>query len=122
MYFSIPVLLLSLVMVALFIPREEPIQHSTDVLEGYRGVFSNRSAIASLLGHAFGTSVWIITLSLTFSFFREVFAMSRSSVVYLTFGTAFSYLVGAILSRRIIPRYGRKKSVMGSIILMGLTI
>jgi hypothetical protein len=33
---------------------------------------------------------------------------------------AFSYMVGVILSRRIIPFLGRKKSVMGAIIAMGL--
>jgi predicted MFS family arabinose efflux permease len=119
-YFSIPVLLLSLILVTFFIPRHESIRHSSDVLEGYKGVFSSKSAVASLLGHALGHSVWAITASLAFSFFREEFSMSRASVVYLMLGSAFSYMVGAILSRRIVPFFGRKKSVMVAIIAMGL--
>jgi MFS family permease len=46
--------------------------------------------------------------------------MSRANVVYLIIVTAFSYMVGAILSRRIVPFFGRKKSVMGAILAMGL--
>jgi len=93
---------------------------SSDVLEGYRGVFSNKSALACLIGHAFGASVWVISLSLSFSFFREVFSLSRANVVYLTYGTSLSYLIGVIMSRRIIPRFGRKRSAMGSLVLVGL--
>lgn len=120
MFFSIPILLISVVMSWILIPREITLIQSIDIFEGYKGIFSNKSAIASLLGHAFGSGIWIITLSLAFSFFREVFSMSRGSVVYLTFGTAGAYLVGAILSRSIIPRLGRKKATMFSVVLMGL--
>ncbi|MFW6109084.1 MAG: MFS transporter [archaeon] len=88
-------------------------------MRGIKG-FSQTSAVASLTANGFGTGVWIITLSLAFSFFREVFSMSRGSVVYLTFGTTTSYLVGAILSRSIIPRLGVKRSTMFSVIFMGL--
>jgi predicted MFS family arabinose efflux permease len=120
MFFSVTILLISVVMSWILVPREETLIQSIDIFEGYKGIFSNKSAVASLLGNAFGSGIWIITLSLAFSFFREVFSMSRGSVVYLTFGTAGAYLVGAILSRRIIPKLGSKKTTMFSVVLMGI--
>jgi MFS family permease len=84
-------------------------------------VFSSGSAVACLFGHVFGNSAWMISVTLAFSFFREVFLMSRGNVVYLTFGTSFTYLFGALSSRRIVPWLGRKKSTIVSLVLMALS-
>jgi DHA1 family inner membrane transport protein len=119
LFLTIPLLLVSLVMIIVFVPSEETVQRSSDVLAGYKGVFSTRSAVACLLGQAFGSGAWMITLSLAFSFFREVYSMSRTNVVYLTFGTSFAYIVGALSARQIIPRVGWRRSTMVSVVLMG---
>jgi predicted MFS family arabinose efflux permease len=116
---STPILALSLVLIVVFVPREEAVQSGTDVLAGYRGVFSSRSTVACLLGQVFGRSVWLTTVSLAFSFFREVFLMSRGDVVYLTFGTSAAFMVGALSARRFIPLVGWKRSTMVSLVLMG---
>lgn len=117
---STPILIASLVLIVVFVPTEETEQRRSDVLAGYRGVFSNRSAVACLLGRVFGRSVWMITVSLAFSFFRDVFLMSRGNVVYLTFGTSAAFMVGALSARRVIPMFGWKKSTMGSMVFMSL--
>jgi predicted MFS family arabinose efflux permease len=120
LFFSIPLLLLSIILSFIFIPKEEITHPSQDVLAGYKGVFSSRSAVACLLAQALGSGAWMITLTLAFSFFREVFLMPRGNVVYLTFGTASTYMLGALSSRRIIPNLGLKRSTMFTLALIGL--
>jgi predicted MFS family arabinose efflux permease len=117
---STSLLILSLVLTIVYIPSEETVQRSSDVLAGYKGVFSSRSAVACLFGHVFGNGAWMISANLAFSFFRDVFLMSRSNVVYLTFDTSFGYLLGALSSRRVIPWLGRRKSTIVSLVSIGL--
>jgi MFS family permease len=61
----------------------------------------------------------MITLSLAFSFFREVFLMSRDNVVFLTFGTSLAFISGALSARWVVPRFGWKHTTMVSVVLMG---
>ena len=120
LFLATPILLISLVFCVLLVPSEEMDQRSTDVLTGFKGVFSDRSAVACLFGQAFGSGAWMITLSLAFSFFRDVFLLSRENVVYLTFGTSFAFIVGALSARQIIPRFGWKRSTTVSVVFMGV--
>jgi len=62
----------------------------------------------------------MVTLSLNSSFFRQQFSMTRNDVVYVTVVMALGYIVGNLLSSRIIPRYGRRDTVIGASVLLGL--
>jgi len=118
--FSLPLILISLLVSLLYIPRLETSPQRMDILAGYRGILSNRSAIACLIGHGLGVGVWGVTLSLNFSYFRQVFLISRSSVVFITYGTAFSYMMGALASRNIVPKLGRRKATILSLASLGV--
>ncbi|NYT16251.1 MAG: MFS transporter [Methanomassiliicoccales archaeon] len=118
--FSLPLILISLLLSLLYIPRLETSPQRMDITAGYRGILSNRSAIACLIGHGLGVGVWGVPLSLSFSYFRQVFLISRSSVVYITYGTSLSYLVGALASSKIVPRLGRRKTTILSLGSLGV--
>jgi predicted MFS family arabinose efflux permease len=118
--FPLPLILISLIASLLYIPRLETSPQRMDILAGYKGILSNRSAIACLIGHGLGVGVWGVPLSLSFSYFRQVFLISRGSVVYITYGTSLSYLVGALASRNIVPRLGRRKTTILSLGSLGV--
>lgn len=118
--FALPIILIALLLTLVGIPSSEASTRKEDILAGYKGVLSNRSALATLIGTGIGLGVWMVTLSLSSSFFRQKFSMSRNDVVYVTVVMALSYISGTLLARKIIPRYGRRNTAVGASILLGL--
>jgi predicted MFS family arabinose efflux permease len=112
LFFALPLILVALALTVIGVPASETVNPRTDILAGYRGVFSNRSAIASLIGNMMGMFVWQIPLSLASSYYRSHHGISRGLVVYIIMAMAIIYIGGSLVSRRIISRTGYKKATV----------
>lgn len=118
--FALPIILMAILLTLFCIPSTEIDTRREDILAGYKGVLSSRSALACLVGSGMGLGVWMVTLSLNSSFFRQQFSMSRGIVVYITVVMALAYIAGTLLASKIIPRYGRRNTAIGASVLLGL--
>lgn len=118
--FALPIILVALLLTFAGVPSTESKSRKEDIMAGYRGIMASKSALACLASTGLGMGVWAITLSLGSSFFRQQFSMSRGDVVYVTVGMALLYIAGTLVSRKIIPKYGRRNTAIASSALMGL--
>lgn len=119
--FALPVILIALLLTLIGLPSQESTPRKRDILSGYKGIFSCKSAIACLISHGFAVGVWQISLSLASSFYRQQLSMSRGLVAYITIGMALAFIAGALISRKTIPRFGLKNATMVSSVFLGLS-
>lgn len=119
LYFAVPLILLSLILCLIGLPASKLRTEKFDIFAGYRGVFNNRSALASLVGYSLGIGVWSITLSLGASFFREQLDLTRDMVSNITILFSLFYIIGAIVTSRLILGFGYTRVVYGSLFLLG---
>jgi len=101
-------------------PESEQLLNKGGLLDGYRGIMSNRSAIACLLGGAFSSAAFTGITLYAASFYREVFILSRSSATYIIVGASLSYTIGAIVSGKFVNRYGRKTITCSTALIAGV--
>ena len=122
--FALPVSLLSMFMAMKGLPsktnaetqdKEEP-----RYTEGFKSVFTNRSAIACLFGTAFSAASWVGILGYSSSYFRDRFLMPRSQASILLSGAALCFMVSTYLGGRLVNRFGRKRITITTILLLGL--
>ena len=110
--FVLPIALLSLVLVAKGVPstsRNPQLAMSKgQYMEGFKEVFSNRSATACLAGSALIMAAWAAITVYGASFFREHFMVSLgfASMTYVV--SSICYIVGAQVSRSAVNWLGRK--------------
>jgi len=121
LFFALPLILVALLLTWMGVPVSETANPRTDVFAGYRGIFSNRSAIASLVGNMLGISVWTIPLSLASSYYRSHHGIPRGVIVYTISAMAMLFIGGSLISRRIISKIGYKKATMLFAIGLGLS-
>jgi predicted MFS family arabinose efflux permease len=110
--FIFPFSLLSLVSSYLFIPSEEKggePPSTGGVFDALKAVGTNLSASACMLTTALVFATWIVHLVYSSSFLRQTFSVSREFVSLSTILGASSYIVGSVLSGRVVNRFGRKK-------------
>ncbi len=125
--FVLPISLASLIVAFIGIPSES-VSSTSSVsegyyLEGFREVFSNRSAIACLIGTTFSLASYQVVLTYGISFYRQTYSISPSWASILFSGLALCYVVGSLLSGRLVNRFGRKSlTVIGYLSLGLLTV
>jgi len=120
LYFALPLIVISLLLCIKGLPESNSRNENSDMFAGYRGIFSNRSAIVSLVGYSLGMGVWSLTLSLGSSFYREHLSLSRDMVSNITILLSLFYIFGAMVTSRLIPRWGYTRVVYGSLFILGL--
>lgn len=122
--FALPVSLLSMFMAMKGLPsgtnaetqdKEEP-----RYTEGFKSVFTNRSAIACLFGTTFSAASWVGILGYSSSYFRDRFLMPRSQASIILSGAALCFMVSTYLGGRLVNRFGRKRITIATILLLGL--
>ena len=122
--FVLPVSLLSMLVTMKGLPIEPSIgnvdREEVGYTEGFKSVFTNRSAIACLFGTAFSAASWTGILGYSSSFFRDRFLMSRSQASIILSGVALSFMVSTYLGGRLVNKFGRKKMTQLGIILLSL--
>lgn len=122
--FVFPIALISLIVAYIGIPSE-PVGSASSVsegyyLEGFREVFSNRSAIACLIGTALSLASYQVVLTYGISFYRQTYSISPSWSTVLFSGLALCYIVGSLFSGRLVNRFGRKSLTVVGYLLLGL--
>lgn len=112
--FVLPASLLGLSVAAKGVPfpsqlrSGHPPRSKVNYLEGFKGVFANRSAIACFVGNAlamagaFGIQVYGV------SFVRERFLVSTEFASILIVGGSLSFTLGTLTIGQFVTRFGRK--------------
>jgi len=87
-----------------------------DYSEGFKGVFSNRSAVGCLVGSALSGAAWMAVPIYAPSFFRQRFLVSTGSASILVLVAAVCYTCGSLTGGRLVKRFGRKPlTVLGAL-------
>jgi len=118
--FVLPIILVALLLTTIGVPKHQLTAPRTDILAGYKGILSNKSAVACLVSYGLGLGAWQITLSLSTSNLRQQFLISRDVVVWITMLNAMMYIAGALVSRKVVSGYGVKNSSMFLNVLLGV--
>jgi predicted MFS family arabinose efflux permease len=109
--FVLPFSLLSLVSSYVVLPSEakgEGNPSSGGVVDALKAVGTNLSASACMVTTALVIATWSVHLIYSPSFLRQSFGLSRGFVSLSTIVGASSYIVGSVLSGRVVNRYGRR--------------
>jgi len=92
-----------------------------DILSGIKGVFSNKSALSSLIGYGLNAGVFSLVISLFASFYREQINVSLSTVSIMTSVISIFYIIGALTANRIILKIGCKRTAYSTLFLIGIS-
>lgn len=123
--YLLPSSALALILTTLIIPRGSSGSDNRDQIklgEGFKAIFSNRSAFFSLLGYLLIIVMWQGILTYNTSFFRTSFLISigEASIIILIGSTL--YTIGSVASSRIANRVGRKPLVAASILVASMML
>jgi len=125
--FVLPVLLLSLLLAAKGLPSvssgHQPKASMRDYSEGFKGVFSNRSAVGCLVGSALSGAAWMAILIYAPSFHRQQFLLPTGVVSVIVVVAALCYVAGSLVSGQFVKRLGRKPlTVLAALVAGAFTI
>jgi predicted MFS family arabinose efflux permease len=120
----LPLSLLCLVLVTVFLPKD-----SRDLsvgnglfLEGFKAVFSNRSAVACLVATVFSLAAWSFAIIFGTSFWRQRFLVSKDFISTILVGSASCFILGGLACGRFVNKFGRKDITTLSVLLVGTLI
>jgi len=122
--YLLPSSVLALVLTTLTVPRGTSGSYDKDQIklgEGFKAIFSNRSASSSLFGYLFAIVTWQGILTYGTSFFRDTFLISIGGASILILVGATLYTIGSVVSSRAAKRVGRKPLVAVSILVASMT-
>jgi len=124
--FVLPICVLAFLLAAKGLPVTSEGSHSVISLgsyfEGFKRVFSNRSADACLVGTALSWSAWQAILLYSSSFYRQRFLVSTGFASVLLMGAAVCFTVGNLVSGRLTKRFGRKPFTVLSALFTGIFV
>jgi len=122
--FMFPVSLLSMVLAIIGIPSKGSSLGvkviGQNYLEGFKRVFTNKSAISCLIGASLGMATWTATLTYSISFFRQRFLIPTSWASIILSGLALFFTLGSLSGGYLINIYGRKNFTILSTFLLGM--
>jgi len=129
--YALPFPLLSILLVFKGLPHESESEQTSlnkgSLADGFKGVLSNRSAVACLVSSALSSAAWQGILLYAISFYRQQFLVSKGIASYIMIGASMSYTLGALISSRFVNKLGRKpvtfiSSLMAGIFIFSFTI
>jgi predicted MFS family arabinose efflux permease len=118
--FVLPLYFVALLLSYFFVPSLTTRKVETDILAGYREIFSSKSAVACLVGNMLGMGFWMIFLTLGLTYLRTYYSIPRDTVVYLYTASSIVFLFSSVISGKIISRFGLKKMTILSVIGVGI--
>jgi len=122
--FVMPVLLASLLLAFFGLPSASSShKHAVNgktYLRSFKGVLSNRSATACLIGDVLRSAAFVAILIFGTSFFRQRFLVSTDFASIVILGAASSYAFGSLVSGRLVNKLGRKPSTVLTALLAGV--
>jgi predicted MFS family arabinose efflux permease len=124
--FVLPISLLSLLLAAKGLPStpySQKLETSKgSYLEGFKGVFTNRSAVACVIGYALSLTAFQAIGFYSPSFFRQRFLVSTSFASMTISGLYLCLTLGSLISGRLVDRFGRKLTTVLTVFIAGILI
>jgi len=119
----VPYSLLGLALVVLSLPSiRNTDEGRRGFLEGYRTIFSNRSAVSCLVGNTLYTVAWQGIVIYTASFVRERFQTSKSQASLVLTALSIGVVVGSYVGGWLVNRFNRKRTTVFSAFVVSLLI
>lgn len=100
-------------------PRQDALR---SIRGGFREIFRNRSALACLLSTTLTQIVWGGFIVYFVSFYRQHWGLPTEFVGVIWSANTFVYVMGSMLSGRVVPRFGRKKLTGLTTLFVGLLV
>jgi len=124
LWFVLPISLVSLLLAFFEVPSgsqsNQPTTRSETYLGGFKGIFSNISATACLVGDTLRSAAFAAVVVYATSFVRQRFDASTDLASMVLLGGALFYALGSIITVRIVNRTGRKFSAVWTVLLAGV--
>jgi predicted MFS family arabinose efflux permease len=123
--YVLPVTLLSILLTQIFLPKKDDASEakpSYNILNSFRTVLMDASAMSCLLGSAFIVTAYQAVLVYGASFYREFFKVDRSFASNIVILGALTFTVGSVGASRIIDWFGKKKVIVASSLFGSLFI
>ena len=92
------------------------------LIEGFRGVLTNTSAVACLAGTALIAAAYMAMVSYAPSYYREQFGLSTAQASLLIIGSSVFFITGTRICGRLVSRFGRKPMMLWPAALAALSI
>ena len=126
LWYVLPVTILGLFLAIRFIPSGQFDQElkgdKADIMEGFKGVLTNLSAVSCLTGTTLIAASYMAMVSYAPSFFRERFSLSTAHASLLVIGSSIFFIFGTRISGRLISRFGRKSMMLWPAALAAISI
>jgi len=126
LWYVLPVTILGLFLALRFIPSGQFDQElkgdKADIMEGFKGVLTNLSAVSCLTGTTLIAASYMAMVSYAPSFFREQFSLSTTHASLLVIGSSIFFIFGTRISGRLISRFGRKSMMLWPAALAAISI
>ena len=123
-WFALPVSLMGFLITFTWLPKEpeksQGVFSLSLVFASFKGVFSNVSATACLLGNVFSLASTTAVLLFNASFQRQVFGASLSLASLIILGSSLCYTAGSFLAGRLVRSYGMKWVTVISAVIAGI--
>jgi len=123
--YALPVSLLSIALVSSQLPPEkaEVQRSSRGILEGFRDVLSDRSALACLIGIMLATATWQGIYFFSVSFLKQELSMPPILAAGIYSIMSLLFTIGSLSSGKVIKWMGRKPALlMGLIVIIVFTV
>ena len=119
-----PITTIGLILAFIGLPKAPPTeaaqQPGTNVREGFKQLIRHRSALACLLGTALTMIAWGGVVWYMVSFFRQQYNTPTEWVGVIWSIATSSFVVGSLLTGRVINRVGRKRLTSATALIIGV--
>jgi MFS family permease len=106
--FAIPIALLTIALTVVGVPNVETKGKRTDLLDGFKAILSNGSAISCLLAMFTHSVAWQMIVLMSLPYLREHFNVSIEATSLIYSGFALAVFIGARIGGRVVDIFGRK--------------
>lgn len=123
--FVVPYSLLSLIIALKVLPNiksTQSVKRKLEFTEGYRTIFSSRSAVSCLIANTLAHAAWGGNVVYFASYLRDRFLLSTGQASLALSGLAFGVFVGSYFGGSLVNKYGRKKMVVFTLSIVSLLL
>jgi DHA1 family putative efflux transporter-like MFS transporter len=121
--FVAPVLFAGFILSFVGLPSVRAVEESAPAADTYyrsfKEVLTNRSAVACLVGDMLRSASFVAVVFFSASFVRQRFYVSTDMASLMIIGGALSYVIGGLVSGRLVSMLGRKPMVVSTASLAG---
>ncbi len=118
-----PITVLNIVLTLYLVPsakREVKETSISSIFSGYREGLKNKSVLACIIGTFLSLSTWNTILIYGVTFWRQAFGVSIAFASQMMIFTSLSYIIGCLLTNRLVKKLGRKILSIGTLTILAL--